>query len=65
MQWVIQTSKGKGWRAHVLKAAFTKATYECWKYRNDHCFKNTHSNEISQKVIDTIVYKGWENPKIK
>ncbi|XP_058766788.1 uncharacterized protein LOC131640380 [Vicia villosa] len=66
LKWVIQTSKGKGWKTHVLKIAFIETTYACWKYRNERCFNSTeHNRNIVQDIIDVIVYRCWGYPKIK
>lgn len=66
LKWVIQASNGKGWKARVLKIAFTETTYACQKYRNKRCFNlMVHNRKKVQDIIDVIVYRCWGYPKIK
>ena len=36
--WLLRCTRGKGWRAKLLKLAFTEAVYELWMFRNMICF---------------------------
>ncbi|KAK2421853.1 hypothetical protein QL285_032436 [Trifolium repens] len=66
LDWILQYSKGKGCRAKVLKLAFTESVYEIWRYRNDISFGNNVQNKhIEGDIIDTIVYRGWTNRKLR
>ncbi|XP_058746599.1 uncharacterized protein LOC131619534 [Vicia villosa] len=59
-------AKGKGWKAKVLKIAYTETIYNCWLYRNDRCFENIDSNRgIVDRIIDTVIYRPWLNPKLR
>jgi hypothetical protein len=33
--WITKHTKGKGWRAKLLKSAAAEAVYTLWNYRND------------------------------
>jgi hypothetical protein len=66
MDWIIQRTKGKGGHAKILKLAFTESAYEIWRYRNDISFGNAvQKKHIEEKIIDTIVYRGWTNRKLR
>jgi hypothetical protein len=58
-------SKGKGWKAHLLKSVAAEAIYTIWKYRNDVCFDNrVHNTNIDEDIVNTIVYRGWMIAKL-
>ncbi|GAU49943.1 hypothetical protein TSUD_408380 [Trifolium subterraneum] len=66
MEWIIQRTKGKGGRAKILKLAFTECVYDIWRYRNAISFGNVVQNKhIEGKIIDTTVYRGWTNRKLR
>jgi hypothetical protein len=66
LDWIIQRTKGKGGHAKILKLAFTESVYHIWRYRNDISFGNAVQNKhIEGKIIDTIVYKGRTNRKLR
>lgn len=63
---IIQNIKCKGNRTTILKLVVTESIYEIWRYRNDTSFENVvHNKSITEKVIDTIVYRGWSNRKLR
>ena len=35
LKWAIRETGKKGWKAKLLKLAFTETLYEVWLYRND------------------------------
>jgi hypothetical protein len=64
--WITRHSKGKGWRAQLLKAAAAETIYMLWKYRNDRCFDNQiQDRNIDADIINTIVYRGWGHTKLR
>jgi hypothetical protein len=64
--WLIRHSKGKGWKAQLLKSAAAEAVYTLWNYRNDTCFGNrTHNTNIDEVIVNTIVYRGWMIAKLR
>jgi hypothetical protein len=64
--WLIRHSKGKGWKAQLLKSAAAEAVYTLWNYRNDTCFGNrTHNTNIDEVIVNTIVYRGWMIVKLR
>ncbi|CAL5212162.1 unnamed protein product [Lathyrus oleraceus] len=66
MKWIIQKTKGIGARAKILKLATTESIYELWRYRNDKCFgNNVNAKKTYDTIIGTIVYRGWENKKLR
>ncbi|CAL5198754.1 unnamed protein product [Lathyrus oleraceus] len=66
MKWIIQKTKGKGARAKILKLATTESIYEIWRYMNDKCFgNNVFAQKTYDTIIDTIVYRGWKNKKLR
>ncbi|XP_045822376.1 uncharacterized protein LOC123915284 [Trifolium pratense] len=66
VEWIMKQTKGKGDRAKILKLAFTECVYEVWRYRNDISFGNAvQNNHTDEKIIDTIVYRGWTNRKLR
>jgi hypothetical protein len=64
--WITRHSKGKGWRAQLIKAAAAETIYMLWKYRNDTCFANqVHDRNIDADIINTLVYRGWGHTKLR
>jgi hypothetical protein len=64
--WITRGSKGKGWRAQLLKSVAAETIYTLWNYRNDFCFGNrVHNTNIEETIINTIVYRGWTHPKLR
>lgn len=57
---LIRNTKGKGWRAYLLKLAATEALYGVWKYQNNKSYGNSVDNtKIVENILDMIVYMGW------
>ncbi|XP_058725618.1 uncharacterized protein LOC131596900 [Vicia villosa] len=65
LHWVINFNSRKGWRASILKLAFTKTVYGIWAYRNDVIFQHNTNRNIYDSIIDCIVYRGWSSKKIR
>ncbi|XP_058759560.1 uncharacterized protein LOC131632858 [Vicia villosa] len=66
INWISLNTKGMGWKAKVLKIAYTETVYNYWLYWNDICFGNTDSNRgIVDRTIDTIIYRAWTNTKLR
>lgn len=66
LKWIVNSSKGKGWKVQLLKSAAAETVHAIWKYRNDVYFRKTVSNtNIAEDIINTIVYRGWSSPKIR
>jgi hypothetical protein len=64
--WITRGSKGKGWRAQLLKSVAAETIYTLWNYMNDFCFGNrVHNTNIEETIINTIVYRGWLHPKLR
>ncbi|XP_058762349.1 uncharacterized protein LOC131635721 [Vicia villosa] len=64
--WILAKTKEKGRRARILKMAVTKTIHEVWLYRNAIVFNyDTYRNNTLERIIDSIVYKGWRNRKIR
>ncbi|XP_058752433.1 uncharacterized protein LOC131625603 [Vicia villosa] len=64
--WIIQHTRGKSAKAAVLKMAITETIYEIWNMRNNKSFgKNVGNTKIGQKIIDTLIYRGWNNKKVR
>ncbi|XP_058742594.1 uncharacterized protein LOC131615108 [Vicia villosa] len=60
--WILENIAKKGWRANLLKLAFTETIYGIWRYRNDMIFgANTQrykSIDTSKDIIENIMYRG-------
>ncbi|XP_045815732.1 uncharacterized protein LOC123909010 [Trifolium pratense] len=66
LKWITKHSKGKGWKAQLVKSAAAETIYALWKYRNDVCFGNkVYNTNIDDDIINTIVYRGWRNAKLR
>ncbi|XP_058776158.1 uncharacterized protein LOC131650461 [Vicia villosa] len=62
----IQNTKGKGSRAAIIKMAATETIYVLWKYRNARILgDDIDIDKVRKDIIDTLVYKGWENKKLR
>lgn len=56
---IVICSKGKGWRASILKLAVTETIYVIWGYQNNKYFDDNVDNiKIIDNIIDMIVYRG-------
>lgn len=61
-----QHNKGIGNITTLLKLVATESNYKIWQYRNDISFGNdVHDNKIEDRIIDMIVYIGWNNRKLR
>lgn len=65
LDWIISQTGKKGWRASILKLAFTEAVYGIWHHRNGTVFGHTVSNNLVNDIIDNIVYRGWYTNKLR
>ncbi|XP_058775932.1 uncharacterized protein LOC131650231 [Vicia villosa] len=65
LRWLIREVTRKGWRACLLKLAFTETAYGIWNRRNSIVFKHTTNRDIIQSVLDNIVYSGWQYKKTR
>ncbi|XP_058784180.1 uncharacterized protein LOC131658948 [Vicia villosa] len=66
LPWILKNTKGKGWRAMLLKLAVTEAVHEIWLFRNDLIFNsNTYRSNTVEKIVDYIAYRGWDNRKLR
>jgi hypothetical protein len=66
LKWITRLSKGKGWKARLLKSAAAETIYTLWNYRNDVCFGNKiYNTKIDIEIINTIVYRGWRCHKLR
>lgn len=58
-KWSIVNTKGKGWRAKLLKLSITETIHEVWRYRNTIVFGNdTLDNNVVNRVIECIAHRG-------
>ncbi|XP_058747022.1 uncharacterized protein LOC131620011 [Vicia villosa] len=48
----------KGWKASLLKLAFTETLYGIWLRRNDVVFGHNTHTDIVNNILDCIVYRG-------
>lgn len=65
-RWIISITEGKGWKAFIMKMAIAETVYSTWLYRNSICFGKIMDNtSIDRKIIDSIVYNGWQNTKLR
>ncbi|XP_058775782.1 uncharacterized protein LOC131650057 [Vicia villosa] len=48
LNWVIENSKNKSWKAKILKVVVAETSYEIWKHRNDSIF----AGSIKEMDID-------------
>ncbi|XP_058764808.1 uncharacterized protein LOC131635498 [Vicia villosa] len=64
--WLVQNTKGKGSCAAIIKMAATETIYALWKYRNARILgDDIDIDKVRKDIIDTLVYKGWENKKLR
>lgn len=65
LAWIMKEGRRKGWRASILKLAFTEACYGIWKFRNEKVFGKETNSDIVNNIIDCIVYRGWVSKKLR
>lgn len=66
LHWLIRHTKGKGTRATVLKMAIAETIYEIWNIRNNKIFGQAIDiNTVGKKIINTLVYRGWNNKRLR
>ncbi|XP_058750093.1 uncharacterized protein LOC131623085 [Vicia villosa] len=65
--WILANTKKKGWKAKLLKLAFTETIYGIWQFRNSKVFGNNayteHTTTLS--IIDCIMHRGWIDRKLR
>ncbi|XP_058759873.1 uncharacterized protein LOC131633173 [Vicia villosa] len=60
ISWLVNRTKGQGWRAKLLKLAIAEGVYGIWLHRNRLIFRTPNdSKHTIQGIIDKIVYRGW------
>ncbi|XP_058757171.1 uncharacterized protein LOC131630409 [Vicia villosa] len=59
LNWIKNVVGKKGWRASMLKLAFTETVYGIWSRRNNMVFGNITHTDTVKEIIDCIVYRGW------
>ncbi|CAK8575857.1 unnamed protein product [Lathyrus sativus] len=64
--WLTQQCKGKGRNVAMIKLSITETAYELWKLRNEKSFSKVDTNNrICNRIIESIMYKGWNNLKLR
>lgn len=69
LDWLLNLTNRKGWRAYLLKLSVTETIYGIWIHRNskifgDNTYRNT-SKDVSDGIIENIVYRGWGSKKLR
>lgn len=53
-------------KAATLKMGITETIYEIWNLRNNRSFgKEIDTTHIGKKIKDIIIYRGWNNVKLR
>ncbi|XP_058777120.1 uncharacterized protein LOC131651476 [Vicia villosa] len=65
LAWITQICKRRKWRGRILVCAVAETIYAIWRLRNDTVFGHDVKNSIGREIIDTIVYRCWENVKLR
>ncbi|CAK8536608.1 unnamed protein product [Lathyrus sativus] len=66
MIWLTKLTKGKGWKAEILRMLAAETIYNIWGYKNDKTFGNTIDNTTTiSNIIDCVIYRGWNNTRIR
>lgn len=66
LNWITRKCKGKGWRAMLLKCAFTETIYHIWAYRNHRVFGgNVNNRKVEDSIINTIIYRVWDRKRYR
>ena len=66
LNWITRKCKGKGWRAMLLKCAFTETIYHIWAYRNHRVFGgNVINRKVEDSIINTIIYRVWDRKRYR
>ncbi|XP_058754826.1 uncharacterized protein LOC131627957 [Vicia villosa] len=65
IRWLIQSTNRKGWKAMLLKLAYTETLYGIWAYRNEVIFNQNVHRKTVDTIKDNIVYRGWYTNKLK
>ncbi|XP_058766389.1 uncharacterized protein LOC131639954 [Vicia villosa] len=64
LNWIVANFNKKGWRARLLKLAFTEVIYGIWAHRNSVLF-GTGSTAILQAISECIVHRSWVDKRIR
>lgn len=66
LAWIIENTKGKGWKSALLKMATAETVYNVWHYRNSMCFGTVVDKQVIERnIIDNIVYRSWQYPTLR
>lgn len=65
LKWIVEYTTKKGWKATIVKLAFTETLYDIWRRRNDVIFGNNTHIDIMDNIMDCTVYRGWKHTKIR
>ncbi|CAK8544851.1 unnamed protein product [Lathyrus sativus] len=64
--WLTNLTKGKGWKAEILRMLVAETIYNIWGYRNGKTFENIVDNTTTiSNIIDYVIYRGWNNMSIR
>ncbi|XP_058782844.1 uncharacterized protein LOC131657465 [Vicia villosa] len=65
LRWIVKESNKKGWRASLLRMAFSETVYGIWYRRNNIVFGKDPNTNIVNSIIDSIVYRCWLSKKFR
>ncbi|XP_058726565.1 uncharacterized protein LOC131597923 [Vicia villosa] len=65
LKWVTTEANKKGWKACLLRLAFSEIVYGIWKRRNSIVFTNSININIVNSIIENIVYRSWQDRKLR
>ncbi|XP_058746394.1 uncharacterized protein LOC131619300 [Vicia villosa] len=68
MKWILQNTKGKSFRASMLKIAVAETVHGIWRFRNEYTFglnTNKDSSTVVHRIIESIVFRGWLKDKFR
>ncbi|XP_058776463.1 uncharacterized protein LOC131650774 [Vicia villosa] len=65
LHWLLQSISKKGWKAKILKLAFSETIYSLWQLRNATVFDSSYKENTINSIVNSITYRGWKDKSIR
>ncbi|XP_058746522.1 uncharacterized protein LOC131619446 [Vicia villosa] len=65
LHWILLNISKKGWKAKILKLAFSEAIYGLWQLQNAIVFYSHHKKNTISLIVNSITYRGWKYKSIR
>lgn len=65
IRWIMEYTTRKSWKASLMKLAITEILYGVCLQINEDAFGNEVHNNTYDRIIENIMYIGWNSKKLR